>query len=279
MDRPQLADFLRTRRETLQPEDVGLARGQRRRTGGLRREEVSSLAGMSSDYYSRIEQQRGPQPSEQILASLARALRLNVDERDHLFRLAGHNAPVRVQRSDHISPGIMRVLDRLADTPAQVMSAVGETLFQTGPAVTLMGNQTDYTGLNRAAVYRWFMDATSRWMYPEEDHPLHTRYFTANLRAAYSRLGKNSQAGTIVDALLAESPEFATVWADHEIGTLEGYVKRFVHPEVGPMTLQCQQLQDPVQGQALLVFTATPGTESHDRLALLSVLGNQELNA
>ena len=87
MDRPQLADFLRRRRETLQPQDGGLVKGPRRRTSGLRREEVASLANMSTDYYSRLEQQRGPQPSEQMLAAIARGLRLSQDERDHLFRL------------------------------------------------------------------------------------------------------------------------------------------------------------------------------------------------
>jgi transcriptional regulator with XRE-family HTH domain len=88
VDRVQLADFLRTRREALQPEDVGLPRGPRRRTGGLRREEVAALCGMSADYYSRIEQQRGPQPSEQMLAAIARGLHLSLDERDTCSRSA-----------------------------------------------------------------------------------------------------------------------------------------------------------------------------------------------
>ena len=93
MDRTELADFLRRRREQLRPADVGLPPGARRRAAGLRREEVASLAAMSTDYYTRLEQQRGPQPSEQMLASLARALRLSDDERDYLFVVAGHNAP------------------------------------------------------------------------------------------------------------------------------------------------------------------------------------------
>src|ERR1700737_3286253 len=125
MDRAQLAEFLRTRREALQPEDVGLPRGPRRRTAGLRREEVAALSDMSADYYSRIEQQRGPIPSEQILAAIARGLHLSVDERDHLFRLAGHPTPRRIYRGDHINPGMMRIFDRLGDTPAQVMSRLG----------------------------------------------------------------------------------------------------------------------------------------------------------
>jgi len=139
MDRAQLADFLRSRREAIQPGDVGITRGPRRRTSGLRREEVAQLTGMSTDYYARLEQQRGPQPSEQMVAAMARGLRLTLDERDHLFRLAGHTAPTRVRRSDHVSPTLMKVLDRLDDTPAQVMSDLGETLVQNRLAVALLG--------------------------------------------------------------------------------------------------------------------------------------------
>jgi transcriptional regulator with XRE-family HTH domain len=113
MDRIELANFLRRRRESLQPEDVGLAKGLRRRVAGLRREEVAGLSAMSTDYYARLEQRRGPQPSEQMVAALARGLRLTLDERDHLFRLTGHEAPARVLRSTHVSPALMRVLDRL----------------------------------------------------------------------------------------------------------------------------------------------------------------------
>src|SRR3954470_24499902 len=121
MDRPQLADLLRRRREALQPEDVGLRRGARRRTSGLRREEVAMLASMSTDYYTRLEQQRRPQTSVPMLAAIARALRLTIAERDHLYRLAGHTPPRTDARSAHISPGMLRVLDRL-DTPAMVLN-------------------------------------------------------------------------------------------------------------------------------------------------------------
>ena len=114
VDRVGLAEFLRRRREALQPADVGLGAGQRRRTRGLRREEVATLAGMSVDYYTRLEQQRGPHPSEQMLTALARALHLTLEERDHLYRLAGHSAPDRLSRDDHVSPGMLRIIDRLA---------------------------------------------------------------------------------------------------------------------------------------------------------------------
>lgn len=273
MDRAQLADFLRTRREALQPEDAGLPRGPRRRTGGLRREEVAALSGMSSDYYSRIEQQRGPHPSEQMLAALARGLRLSLDERDHLFTLGGYAAPQRAQRTDHVDAGIMRVLDRLQDTPAMVVSGLGETLVQTPPAVALFGDETSYDGLDRYVVHRWFTDPTSRRIYPETDHLQHGRQFTADLRAALVRDGAGSRAQEVVDALLASSAEFAEVWAEHEVGRRHSKVKRLVHPEVGELEVYCQVLFDPDQAQGLLVFTAVPGSESHERLQLVSMLG------
>ena len=279
MDRPQLADFLRRRREALQPEDVGLVRGTRRRAAGLRREEVASMCDMSVDYYSRLEQGRGPQPSEQMLASIARGLRLTLDERDYLFRIAGHSAPTRSVRSDHVSPGMMRIIDRLADTPAQVMTGLGETLAQTGPARALFGDETRYQGLMRSVGYRWFMAPESREVYPTDDHPTHARAFTADLRSAYATHGPTSFAGTIVEALLDESPEFAQIWDDHEIRTSHAREKRLQHPEVGVMTLQCQVLQDPEQGHGLLVLTATPGTEDHAKLQLLSVIGTQDITS
>jgi transcriptional regulator with XRE-family HTH domain len=277
VDRAQLADFLRTRREALQPEDVGLPRGPRRRTGGLRREEVAALCGMSADYYSRIEQQRGPTPSEQMLAAIARGLHLSLDERDHLFRLAGHAAPRRVLRSDHINPGIMRILDRLEDTPAQVLSHLGETLRQTRPAIALMGDDSRWTGMARSMVYRWYTDPLARAIYPEEDHPAHGRIFTAQLRVAYAREGNGSRAAAIVDALHEVSPEFRAVWAEHDISATHTELKRIAHPELGVIEVHCQTLIDPDQSQVLLVFTAVPGTESHEKLQLLSVLGDQRL--
>jgi transcriptional regulator with XRE-family HTH domain len=271
MDRAQLADFLRTRREALQPEDVGLPRGPRRRTGGLRREEVAALSGMSADYYSRIEQQRGPQPSEQMLAAIARGLHLSLDERDHLFRIGGHPAPQRHLRSDHINPGIMRILDRLEDTPAQVMNHLGETLKQTRPAIALMGDDSQWTGPARSMVYRWFTEPLARLIYPIEDHPTHGRIFTAQFRQAYTR--GLPRAAELLETLLAVSPEFADVWAEHQVTAAYKDKKRISHAELGLIDLHCQTLLDPDQSQTLLVFTAVPGTESYEKLQLLSAVG------
>jgi transcriptional regulator with XRE-family HTH domain len=270
VDRALLADFLRARRTALQPEDVGLPRGTRRRTGGLRREEVAALAGMSVDYYSRMEQQRGPMPSEQMLAALARALHLNLSERDHLFAVGGHPAPRRILRDDHISPTMMRIMDRLSDTPALVMSRFGETLLQTRPAVALLGDFTRFSGFSRYLVYRWFTDPATREIYAPQDHSLRGRVFTVDLRAAYTA-DPGGRAGEIVAALLEVSPEFAAVWELHEVGVSHHHdLKLYRHPELGELELYCQPLLDPEQSQELLVFTATPGSPSHEKLQLLN---------
>src|SRR3546814_12597727 len=116
---------------------------------------------MSTDYLNRLEQARGPQPSEQMLTALARALHLDLAERDHLFRLAGHPAPERTGTSTHISPGMLRILERLADTPAQVVNELGETLTQTEPARALLGDARGLTGMRRPTVYRWFTEPGS----------------------------------------------------------------------------------------------------------------------
>lgn len=275
MDREQLGDFLRRRREALQPEDVGLARSPRRRTPGLRREEVAQLATMSTDYLNRLEQGRSPQPSEQMLTALARALRLSDDERGHLFRLAGHPAPERTGGSSHVAPAMLRILDRLRDTPAQVVNEFGETLVQTAPAKALLGDATALTGLARVTVYRWFAQPASRDVYARDDHDERARAFVAELRSAYVRYGDDSLAGRVVRALDDESPEFRTLWAEHEVREKHPATKRFVHPEIGAFTLDCQTLLDTDTGQRLLVFTATPGTADAEKLALLTVIGTQ----
>lgn len=271
-DRAALAAFLRARREALQPEDAGLPRGRRRRTGGLRREEVAALCDMSADYYRRLEQPRGPHPSEQMLAALARGLRLSAQERDLLFQLAGHASPHRTHRGDEISPGTMRILDRLGDTPAQVVNHLGETLRQTRSAVRLLGDQTAYTGRARSSHYRWFTDPASRLIHPEDDHATQSRLMVADLHSAYTRDGGDSRAAELVDALIGESSEFAAIWRERPVLGPYCAAKRFRHPQFGTLELHCQTLVDPDRSQRLVVYTATPGTESDTSLRLLSLV-------
>ena len=275
MDRTALADFLRRRRGELQPADVGLVTGARRRAPGLRREEVAALTGMSVDYYTRLEQSRGPQPSEQMLAALARALRLTDDERDYLFRVAGHAAPDRVGGLPHVAPALLRVLDRLEDTPAMVLSNLGETLVANRLATALFGDVSAVTGFARSDVWRWFTNPSARLLYPEDDRDRQSRALVANLRAAYGVDGPRSRAGELVRVLCAESAEFAELWERHEVARRFEDHKVLVHPELGPIELDCQVLFTEDQSQALLVLTAPPRTEAAEKLALLGVVGTQ----
>jgi transcriptional regulator with XRE-family HTH domain len=274
MDREDLADFLRRRRESLQPDDVGMPAGRRRRTAGLRREEVAQLAMMSTDFYARIEQRRGSRPSRETIAALARALRLTLDERDHLFNLAGYDSPPRGIRSDHVSPPLLRILDHL-DTPAQVTSDLAVTLAQNDLAIALLGDHSRYEGSSRSNYYRWFTDPTVREHTPADEHELTSRTYVAGLRAVYGRDPDDAEARELVERLLAESPEFADLWGRHEVGVRRDTRKRIIHPEVGLLEIDCQVLTAENQTERLVVFSAAPGSESAERMRLLGVIGSQ----
>lgn len=274
IDREGLGAFLRRRREALQPEDVGLPRGQRRRTRGLRREEVAALSHMSADYYARLERGHGPHPSEQMIASIAMGLHLARDERDHLLLLAGHAPPARLAESDHVSPGLLRILDRLHDTPAELVTELGETLRQTPLGVALTGDLTAYRGPARSIGYRWFTDPSTRSRYAPEDHAFLGRLWVSGLREATARRGTGSRAAHYAELLRAHSEEFRQIWHKQEVGLRPREKKHFVHPELGALELHCQALADPEGSHALLVYTATPGSESYDKLQLLSVIGD-----
>jgi hypothetical protein len=213
-----------------------------------------------------------------MIAAIARGLRLTLDERDHLFVLAGHNAPARTRRDDHVNAGLMRILDRLEDTPAQVVTGTGETIVQTPLAVALLGDQTHFTGPARSIIYRWFTDPNERTHYLPDDHPTHSRVYVAQLRTVAAREGRGSHAAAHAERLCAESPEFAQLWARHEVGISYTNRKTILHPQVGTISLHCQILVDPDQAQSLLVFTAIPGTEDHDKLRLLAVIGSQRID-
>lgn len=278
MDRHALADFLRSRRDGLQPGDVGLSAGARRRTAGLRRDEVAALTGMSTDYYTRLEQARGPQPSEPMLAALARALRLTNDERDYLYRLAGRAAPLRTPLDTHVAPALRRVLDRLDDTPALILSSLGETLAQNRLSIALLGDHSRYTGPARSAVYRWFTDPADSEIYPPGDRGRQSRAHVATLRAAYGAAGQHSRASALVRELRKVSPEFVEIWERQEVATRFEDHKTLVHPELGEIELDCQVLFTEDQGQALLVLTAAPRSEASDKLALLAVVGQEQFS-
>ncbi|MGH3430043.1 MAG: helix-turn-helix transcriptional regulator [Mycobacteriales bacterium] len=274
MDREEFADFLRRRRAKIRPEDAGLAVGRRRRAPGLRREEVAQLAGISVDYLARLEQARGSRPSGQVLSSLARALRLTDDERDHLFHLVGLPAPYRLPSDGHVRPGLLIVLDRLVDTPAQVVTAFGDILTRNGMATALYGDISGLPSQSRNLLWRWFTEPGARGMFPPEEWDALGRAHVSDLRIAAGRRPKHPRAGMIA-LLLARSPEFAALWRDHDVAARHSSTKTILHPQVGRLELDCEALRSPEHEQILIVYTARPGSESQRRLELLRVLGTQ----
>ncbi len=239
IDRDGLADFLRRRRELLRPVEVGLPEGARRRTPGLRREEVAQLAGMSSDYYSRLEQARGANPSEPIVAGLARALRCDLDERDHLYHLAGLAPPLR-RAGRHINPGLIGLVDRLTDIPVCICTDLEEVLWQNVLADVVLGGNA-----GRNLTWLWFTEPATRRLFPEEDWNAHSASHVADLRATHARRSGDRDVAELVDALLGHSEEFRELWELHEVAVRRLARKRVLNAEVGELDLTCEVLLTP----------------------------------
>nr|WP_206619489.1 helix-turn-helix transcriptional regulator [Streptomyces hoynatensis] len=273
MDRVRLADFLRRSRERLRPEEAGLAAGPRRRTPGLRREELAQLAGVSADYVMRLEQARSSQPSPQLLGALARALRLTGDERDHLYLLAGHRPPEGARAGEHIRPGLRYLLDRLGDTPAQLLTDLGDLLAQNALAEALFGCVCTVEEPDRNVVWRWFTDPFVREAYPEGEHDRLGRLHVADLRAAATRRGFDPPARALIGRLEAASEEFAALWQRHEVAVRRESRVRVLHPSVGPIEFDFELLQTQAADQRLRLFTPPPGSRSTEALELLRVVG------
>ncbi|MEW2454542.1 helix-turn-helix transcriptional regulator [Streptomyces albus] len=281
MNLPELGAFLRTRRDRIRPAEVGLPTGTRRRVPGLRREEVAQLAGLSADYYTELERgsaKSGVQPSAQTLAALARALRLNGDERDHLFHLAERPVPPSAHGpSAHVQPALLGLLDRLSNTPARVITDLHETLVENDLARTLLGGSPMGRGPAASFVYRWFTDPRAREIYPPEDHAYHSRVFVADLQAAAARRGRDAEVAKMIAGLRRRSEEFAALWDTHDVAVRRVDHKRIVHPLLGVIELDCYNLLSEDGRQRLLWFTAPPGSRGAEQLELLSVVGTQEL--
>ena len=279
MDRVALADLLRSRRERLDPADVGLPAGRRRRTPGLRRDEVAALAAISTDYYARLEQRRGPHPSPSVLSALARALRMTEDERDHLFHLADQTPPARHATGAHVSPGVLYLLDRLDDTPAFVIDDLSRVVIQNRMSKLVSGDQEQLTGRERSHVWRWFTDPSSRDRVPPQDWESHSRIHVADLRATVGRRGDDPEVASLLTDLLEASAEFATLWAEHEVAVRRADEKRMIHPEVGLLDLLCEHLTSGVDGSTLVLLHPRPGSDCREKLDLLAVVGTQQLGA
>jgi transcriptional regulator with XRE-family HTH domain len=279
MDRRELADFIRRCRHRLRPQDVGLTAGPRRRTPGLRREELALLAGMSADYLMRLEQARSPQPSTQLLRALAHALRLDQDERDHLYLLAGHRPPAGRLAGNHVGPALLYLLDQLTTVPAQVISDLGDLLAQNAMAETLFGSvcavaRHDHER-DHNIVWRWFNDPRLRAAFPADEHDHYSRLHVADLRATLARRGGDAAATDLVERLRAGSTEFAELWDLHEVAVRRHSRLRIQHSTIGLLELDCETLLTPTEDQRLVLFTAPPGTPTAEHLQLLRVVGQE----
>ncbi|WP_084478887.1 helix-turn-helix transcriptional regulator [Nocardia jejuensis] len=260
-DRTELADFLRTRRNRLTPRDVGLPDGINRRATGLRRQEVAQLAGISVDYYIRMEQARGAKPSRQVLLALARALMLTTDERDYLFRLGGENPPSTAGPVRALPQSVRVILDSLR-TPAYVVDASYEVLAWNRAAVPFIGDLDSIPGAERNMV---------RWMFAlAADHPQWSQPATvcfaastvADLRAAYARYPGNPDLTALITELLGVSPRFAAMWAAHDVEVRRAHWKRIEHPDLGLLEFECQVMHIADTDQRMIVYCATPGSRT-----------------
>lgn len=277
VDRAELAAFLRAWRARVQPADVGLPAGGRRRTPGLRRQEVAQLAGMSVEYYIRLEQGRGPRPSRQMIGAICRALRLSEDETAHLHHLVGEPPLPPSGLVRDVRPGVLHLLDRLDDTPALVCSAARDVLAWNAMAAALLGDFSALAPADRNLIWRYFTDPASRARHEEPDATRFSCNAVADLRAAAARYPADSGLRRLIERLLAASPEFVELWARQDVRVRRSSHKRIVHPVVGPLDLDCEALHDPHRDQWTIFYTAAPGTPSHSALRLLKVVGGQDM--
>lgn len=277
MDRVQLSDFLRTRRWRVTPASVGLPNGSRRRTPGLRRQEVAQLAGMSVDYYIRLEQGRGPRPSRQVLNALARALLLTIDERRHLFHLAGETLEPCSKPDRDVPAGIRNLLAVMDGVPGYVVDAKYDILAWNDLAAALMPGLFDDSGAPRNMIRAIFQppaphEAERAAHYRSDPAAVRfVRSTVADLRAAAARYPDDASIASLVDELLRGSPEFGELWAAHEVAVRRSMTKRIHHPTAGVLELECQVLLVPERDQRLILYVAEPGSPAEQALHRLSL--------
>ncbi|NBM17727.1 helix-turn-helix domain-containing protein [Streptomyces sp. GC420] len=280
MDRRELAAFLRSRRERISPADVGLPAGPRRRTPGLRREEAAQLAFISTEYYTRLEQARAPRPSREVLAGLARALRLSDAERDHLHHLAGTAPGPPPGPSREVRQSLADLLNRLPQAAAIVLSATYEVIAWNPLAAALMEDFSALSRRDRNLVRRVFLGPhpEGRRLYGLSDADAFARTSAQHLRATAARYPDDPELAALVKELLAGSGEFARLWESHNVCAEPTLCKTFRHPAVGPVTVNCDVLDIADRDQRLIIYTAEPGSRSEEALRLLSVIGTQRMN-
>ncbi|MEV4123872.1 helix-turn-helix transcriptional regulator [Nocardia sp. NPDC049707] len=278
MDRAELAKLLRQARARVRPCDVGLPSGPRRQVPGLRREEVAQLAGVSVDYVVRLEQRRGPRPSVAVLGALARALRLADPERDLLFRLAGSAPPQEGRITMVVRPSVLRLLDRMADLPALVISAKADVLAWNSMAAALLGDFSAWSPARRNIIWQSFLGTEpSRVVFTPDEAEAAAESWVSSLRSAKAAYPDDPDLARLIAELRSRSERFDRLWREGSTGNRRSATKTVDHPEVGRLVLDCDALFVPDSDQAVVVYSAAPDTPAASALELLRITGTQQL--
>jgi len=279
----ELGEFLRARRARVRPGDAGLPPGTGpRRTTGLRREEIAALAGLSIDYYIRLEQGKETNPSGPILDGIARALRLNEEEHAHLYALANHAAgrtARAVSRASRIvRPGVRQLLETVRPCPAYVLTRTSDLLAANPEALTLFAGLADWPPGRQNTIRYTFLHPAARELFADWDHSAETT--AAHLHSLAAETPGDPDISALIAELLDGSAEFARLWQRHDVRQRRGEAKPFRHPQVGQFTLTYEVLYL-ADGQRMTVYQAEPGTRDHDAMTVLSMIasGDEPENA
>jgi transcriptional regulator with XRE-family HTH domain len=263
--RRELADFLRTRRTRLSLEACGLPGGGRRRTRGLRREEVAQLAGVSPSWYTKLEQGRDITVSLRFLRSLAEALRLNTIERLQLFELAAAGqAPPPTPASAEMVAGLTRMIAAMPTSPAFVMSARADYIASNAAADAVFGDYKTLEHIERNLLVNLFLNAQARTHKAWEES---ARFHVSVFRSAYARHADDPSYAGLVEGLLAESADFRRIWGEHELQPRSSRLFRFDHPALGEMTFEYFVFHaDLAQTLRVDIFTPAPDTATREKV-------------
>lgn len=278
----ELGATLRAWRDRVSPAAVGLPSGRARRAKGLRREELAELAGISVDYVVRLEQGRFTTPSAQVVAALARALQLPTAERDHLFRLARLAPPTEGEISDHIPPGIHRVLNRLGDVAVAVFAADWQLIWWNRGWAALLGDPSSTPRALRNFARDSFPingdgPRLSQWPVTSLVRDAVDAAIVADLRRATGRFPNNSRLTNLIRVLTAGNQRFAELWASGAVGAHREDHKIVKHPTVGPIAVDCDVMTEGDAELKIVILTAVPDTEDETKLRLAFLSGIPDL--
>ena len=275
---PELGRYLRARRAVVNPAELGLPTGAGpRRTPGLRREELAAVAGVSIDYYIRLERGKETRPSPAVLDSLARALRLDAEETSYLRDLAakaarGAAVDPRPTPSRTVRPTLLRMLEAIRPCPAYLIGRTNDVLAANPGGLHLMPGMADWPAKQRNTIRYTFLHPYARELWP--DWETKARACVAHLRAVAGSAPDAPDLAALIGELVVKSPDFSRHWERYDVRKVGYGQKTFIHPEVGRITLSHEVMEVVrTQEQRLVVYSADPGTTDHDAIVLLDMKG------